>query len=208
MTEYEWRTSIDPLKMLRFLGDKASDRKLRLFGCACCRRIWPLLPEQANRDLVVAVENYPNGAFHDPELNQALIASSQHESELPWDTGYWAVKNLGRSYYKATPLAAAIVVAWQVRRCVGMAASATAEEMAQAGLLRDIFGNPFRPFPPRPEAIAPLAQEIYGGRWDLMPLLGEWLQERGFGEAGEHCLDTRVQHVKGCHIVDWLTGRE
>jgi hypothetical protein len=56
---------------------------------------------------------------------------------------------------------------------------------ALADLLRDILGNPFRPLPPRPEAIAPLAEEIYAGAWARMPLLGEWLQEHGFWAEGE-----------------------
>jgi hypothetical protein len=28
----------------------------------------------------------------------------------------------------------------------------------------------------RPAAIAPLANQIYSGAWDQMPILGEWLQ--------------------------------
>jgi hypothetical protein len=77
-----------------------------------------------------------------------------------------------------------------------------------ADTLRDIFGNPFRPLPPRPEAIAPLAEQIYAGAWDQMPILGEWLQEHGYWSEGEHCLDPSNQHVKGCWVVDWVTGRE
>ena len=75
-------------------------------------------------------------------------------------------------------------------------------------LIRDIFGNPFRPLPPHPEAIAPLAERIYAGEWKLMPLLGEWLQEHGYWGEGEHCLDPNNHHVKGCWVVDWVTGRE
>jgi hypothetical protein len=62
--------------------------------------------------------------------------------------------------------------------------------------------------PSRPEAIAPLAEEIYAGGWDRMPLLGEWLQEHGHWTEGEHCLDPSAQHVKGCCVVDWVMGRE
>src|SRR5262249_39520395 len=62
------------------------------------------------------------------------------------------------------------------------------EEQSQASLLRDIFGHSFCPLPPRPEAIAPLAEQIYAGQWELMPLLGEWLQEHGYWSEGEHCL--------------------
>jgi hypothetical protein len=79
---------------------------------------------------------------------------------------------------------------------------------AEASLLRDIFTNPFRPLPPRPEAIAPLAEQIYAGAWEQMPLLGEWLQEHGYWSEGEHCLDPNNHHVKGCWVVDWVTGRE
>jgi hypothetical protein len=68
--------------------------------------------------------------------------------------------------------------------------------------------NAGRPLPPRPEAIAPLAEEIYAGRWELMPLLGEWLQEHGFWAEGEHCLDPDGMHFKGCWVVDWVTRRE
>ena len=37
MTEAEWLACNDPTPMLEFLRDKASERKLRLFFCACCR---------------------------------------------------------------------------------------------------------------------------------------------------------------------------
>jgi hypothetical protein len=74
VTEQEWNECTDRLPMLSFLRGKASDRKLRLFACACCRRIGQHLPDQANRDLVAAVEDHPNGTL--AELEPALVASS------------------------------------------------------------------------------------------------------------------------------------
>src|SRR5438105_3621748 len=61
MTEEEWQDSTDPAAMLKLAGDRASDRKLRLFACACCRRIWLLLPDDDCRDAVEIAEAFAEG---------------------------------------------------------------------------------------------------------------------------------------------------
>lgn len=48
MTEAEWLASNDPWQMLHVLGrSKPSERKVRLFNVAVCRRFWDCLPDES-----------------------------------------------------------------------------------------------------------------------------------------------------------------
>ncbi|MDB5306923.1 MAG: hypothetical protein JWO38_1125 [Gemmataceae bacterium] len=58
MTEAEWVACPDPMPMLEFLKGKASDRKLRLFAVACCRRGERHFIDPCQSKAVQAVERY------------------------------------------------------------------------------------------------------------------------------------------------------
>jgi hypothetical protein len=75
MTEREWLSSIDPMAMLRSLlarytvqqrrGETPELERLRLFACACCRRVWDILDDD-HRQSIKMIERYvrdrtPNG---------------------------------------------------------------------------------------------------------------------------------------------------
>jgi hypothetical protein len=72
MTEAEWLSCDDPRPMLEFLLGKASNRKLRLFGCACCRRIWHLFPDNRCTQGVKYAEQFADGLIGEEERREAV----------------------------------------------------------------------------------------------------------------------------------------
>src|SRR5262249_24850362 len=76
MDEAAWLNCTDPRKMLKFLRDNASDRKLRLFAVACCRRIWSLLPDERSRKVVEVGEHYADGVVSEHELDVTVEAAA------------------------------------------------------------------------------------------------------------------------------------
>jgi hypothetical protein len=89
------------------------------------------------------------------------------------------------------------------------------ELLFQATLLRDIFGNPFRPvaFNPawRTSDVVLLAQGIYDDRaFDRMPILADALQDAGCDcdDILGHCRDANQPHARGCWVVDLILGKE
>ena len=84
----------------------------------------------------------------------------------------------------------------------------------QAVLLRDIFGNPYRPAALDPAwltaDVRALAQGIYDERaFDRMPILADALQDAGCDNDAilTHCRDAAQVHVRGCWVVDLLLGK-
>src|SRR4051794_15489957 len=75
MTEAEWLGCTDPKVMLGFLRGKASDRKLRLFACACCRRAWSLVRDGRSKQAIEVAERYADGQAGEEELGIALEAA-------------------------------------------------------------------------------------------------------------------------------------
>ena len=59
ITEAEWLAGTDCDPLLETVAPTASDRKLRLFACACCRRVWGLLTDPRSRLAVSAAGTNP-----------------------------------------------------------------------------------------------------------------------------------------------------
>jgi hypothetical protein len=231
MTEAEWLGCTDPKLMLNFLwGIKASDRKLRLFVCACCRHIWHKLSDKQSRRAVEVAERLADG-----QADPAEVAAARTEIEelLRLKRQEWAEEaSLSEAAYlygymdqwplilAESSIAKDVTTEW-----VNLAGSGAnskeaewAEWTAQAALLRDIFGLlPFRPVTIAPAwaawndgTVVTLAKAIYEDRaFDRLPILADALEEAGCDNAEvlAHCHQPG-EHVRGCWVVDLLLGKE
>jgi hypothetical protein len=201
--ESYWRETTNPGGMLDLLTGRASERKLRLFACACCRRLWPVLSEETGRPAVEAAEAYADGLIGDERLRRAGESGSRRS----YSRVYWAARAVLEA---AIPGASRVQSsAWFAR----MARPRTGEEGVQCALLRDIFGNPFRPAHADPRwlswqdgAVVKMARAIYEARSVAdLPILADALEEAGCTDADilSHCRGAG-EHVLGCFVVDLL----
>jgi hypothetical protein len=84
MTEAEWLACTDPQAMLKTLPARGNERKLRLFACACLRRIWHLLPfGQDERVALGMVEQFADGLIGKSEFDAfaASLGGDEEEAE-------------------------------------------------------------------------------------------------------------------------------
>lgn len=227
MTEAEWLVCDDPDKMLSFLRGKASDRKLRLFAVACCRRIWHLLTDERSRKAVEAGERLADQLVREPE-HRAIAEAAKHVDND-------GTNNAAHAAYLAAEINSPPNhpdAEWGIAfETMCMAAYADPQylqswstehgtryypadsiQQAHCHLLRDIFNNPFRPVAMkqawRTSEVVTLARFIYENRdFDRMPELAEALENSGCTDADvlNHCR-TAKEHVRGCWIVDLILG--
>jgi hypothetical protein len=251
MTEAEWMIGTRPTKLLPTIRGRASNRKLRLFACACCRRMWEWMTEADQRRQVEVAEAHADGrattdeflaAFSNPDLSRPFVVSYRHL--IADATGCLGWSDAEQPDWKMNETAQAITpqpwgvgayaefctarVCMHASQAVGyregkpytpfpdrdrLRAAADHESGAQATILRDIFGNPFRPATLDPtwrtQTAVLLARGMYESRdFGAIPILADALQDAGCDsdDVLNHCRGPGP-HVRGCWVVDLVLGK-
>jgi len=218
MTAAEWQGCADPVRLLEWLiGPRlrasVSDRKLRLFACACVRRGWDLLGDERSRMAIEVAEHFAEGNANEEALSAAMdAADAVCQERMPEDayTQYIAAQEAARAADEVADFAAEFAVDEPAIR----------ERTLDADLIREVFGDPFRRATLEPAWRTPtvtgLATAAYderllpGGELDStrLAILADALEEAGC--TAEVILDhLRLSgpHVRGCWAVDLILGK-
>ena len=225
MTEEQWTSRANPIRMVEYLKSAATGRKLRLFATACIRLFGQYLDgvptllldtfeeyadERAEYDEIVALkeslERLTSSAFSSSPAQvvwDMLINLTQQERYRP--NAYWLAREVVSEVGRVEIYAQANSECNdEMRRSVSRAAV----------VVRDIFGNPFRPVTFAPEWRADTALAIARGMYEsrdfsAMPILADALQDAGCDSADilDHCRGPGP-HVRGCWVVDLVLGKE
>jgi hypothetical protein len=229
MTEAEWLACKDRDQMLVFLQHKVSDRKLRLFACACCRHIWDKIEDEESRKAVLVAEGYADGLASDAELaaaaqKAAAIAEAACDAVIVpgdvwqsvWVPAQAALTARFASILKDDQDYGAVVQARDIVQNTIFHARVVADQSGRYDplvFLHEMFGNPFRPVTINPawqtSNVVAIAQTIYDERgFADMPVLGDALEDAGCDNADilNHCRQLG-EHVRGCWVVDLILAK-
>ena len=216
MTEVEWLACEDLAPLLGFLRLAATDtRRLRLLACGCCRQVWATLGDARLRKAVRKLE-----AFAEDPSDARLLRDAYNTANAVYHETY--AGRGGPSAAACTVLSATCPDPFgslfgnldaALHESRGMLPGDS--KRLEAGLVRDVFGNPFRPvdFSPawRTDTAVAIAQGMYESRdFGAMPILADALQDAECDNAAVlgHCRDPHGVHVRGCWVVDLVLGKE
>jgi len=241
MNQRQWRESGDPKEMLEHVWVDMTPRQLRLFSCACCRELcWDLIAPGPGRRAVEIAERHADGLAEPGELDAAMKAVRRYTWELevvvrhpgPFRHPEWSADlewkfpaaqaalaaTCERPYpFDTTHAVSACVQGnWPLGRYRGpeyLKAFGQAKAKVTR-LLRDVFGNPFRPLTLEPNwltgTVVSLARAIYEVRtFADLPILADALEDAGCNneEILSHCRRWKGPHVRGCWVLDRILGK-
>jgi hypothetical protein len=209
--------------MLDFMRGRATERKLRLFTCACCREVWELLrdEESQGRTAVLTGERHADGLVEEGDL----LAARRRAEEAAvrawalWDDGSPQAQEAAAAAAGVDPDEAATRASEYAAAALMAAAGDDTRawkeaKRRQSDLLRDLFGNPLLP-PLVPvqtwldwgsSTVVKMAQSFYDDhRFEGLPVLADALEDAGCTNADvlSH-LRGPGPHARGCWVLDAL----
>jgi hypothetical protein len=200
----------------------ASQRKRRLYQCACCRLVWGELKDDRSRAAVVAAELYADG-----RITRMQLAAAEQQAWHVWNDSIGGTLGNGTWNQRSFPYAAAaynvaseemsdwgaVPIARSPSEIVYDLAPDQATLAAdQRARMRDLLGEPSTLADPSwlTSTVVALARQMYEAReFSAMPILADALQDAGCDHADilDHCRSPQA-HVRGCWVVDLLLGTE
>jgi hypothetical protein len=224
VNEGEWLASTDLAALLRCEQvrgrTKRLQRRLRLFSCACARQLEPWFKNPRLLKALDASERYADGLIKDAgigkwnaETNKLWRAAdhSRVRDKVSVVTAHWAVAYscMAEKYGGYQD------IAWRILQVDRAFREKKGELLTRfLAILRDIFGNPFRPVACSPKwrtgTAVLLGREVYESRdFSAMPILADSLQDAGCDSADilNHCRGPGP-HVRGCWVLDLVLNKE
>lgn len=230
MNVQEWTECTRLHEMFELVAGRMGPRKLRLFACACCRRIPREFCTPAGLRALDASEKFADGLATEEQLADARMwafdayvlererPAGSEEGQPPWSLQA-EMASRALSLVASNGIYNALDAAESARMTLSSPHGEAhvveaAEEAVQCGLLREVLGPLlFRPVALSPNLLTPevlrMAQEADRGDWSVLPILGDALEEAGCveGDLLEH-LRGPDTHVRGCWALDLVLGRE
>src|SRR5262245_42559113 len=203
VTEADWLDCTVPWKLAVYMHTRASNRKQRLLVCACCRQEWRRLGKPGQR-AVEEAERFADGLTSEAELAAACRAAEAAGGSVagrPPAPRHMAT-DASRPQVEGIPVF-------------------PAEPGRMIALMRDLYGNPFRPvqldFSWLTSNVVGLARAAHEERVlpagtlepDRLAILADALEDAGCTNADllRH-LRGPGPHVRGCWVVDLLLRKE
>src|SRR5262245_34026094 len=151
MTEAQWLTGDDPIAMLAFLQGRASDRKLRLFTVACCYLQY--LGETVPMPIFEAAARFADDPSALGEVRSYWLQPGG-TAELSWPERpfEWA-----RDFVSLCP---------QDQRDADEEQEGYPLAALVLPVVREVFGNPFRPVSAEPRWLTPTAVGLAQGAYE------------------------------------------
>src|SRR5262245_42730426 len=182
-----------------------TSREWRLFTCACVRRL-PRATVGSSGEAIELAERFADGQATAHELASARFGGRFQPGHAAWAVCWSPAESDALMAQRAHAW-----VAGQLGRIDVFSPLLFRGEHDDEGLLAEIKGPPGKRPPLDPAWLAHdggevvrLARSIYDGRsWELMPILGDALEEAGCGVRAilDHCRDQK-DHVRGCWVLD------